>query len=112
MSASQKNRDKTRGRRQFTGQQKGAIVKAHLVDGVPISELCEKHQIQVSQFYFWQKQLFENSHVAFETKRKPTGPTAEQRELEHLRSKLINKNEVIAELMEENVKAKKEYGEL
>ena len=104
--------DKSRGRRQFSGQQKGAIIKAHLLDGVPISELCEKHQIQVSQFYLWQKQLFENSHAAFETKRKVAGPTAEQRELEQLRAKLINKNEVIAELMEENVKAKKESGEL
>ena len=101
-----------RERRHFTGQQKAAIVKAHLIDGVPISDLCEKHQIQVTQFYQWQKQLFENAHTAFESKGKAAGKTADQRRIEQLQVKLIQKNEVIAELMEENVKAKKECGEL
>ncbi|QDU88944.1 Transposase [Pirellulimonas nuda] len=60
-----------RERRHFTGAQKGAIVKAHLVDGVAISELCDKHGIQPTQFYLWQKHLFENCGVAFERKAKP-----------------------------------------
>ena len=37
-----------------------AIVKEHLVDGVPISDLCDRHHLQPTQFYLWQKQLFEN----------------------------------------------------
>ena len=61
-------------------------------------------------FYQWQKQLFEGGSAAFE--RKSSGKSAEQRRIEQLQAKLINKNEVIAELMEENVKAKKECGEL
>jgi len=101
-----------RERRHFSGQQKVAIVKAHLVDGVPISELCDQHQIQPTQFYLWQKQLFENGGAAFERKTKPTGKSVHERKIEQLEAKLVNKNEVIAELMEENVKAKKECGEL
>lgn len=101
-----------RERRHFTGQQKAAIVKAHLVDGTPISDLCEKHQIQVAQFYQWQKQLFENAEAAFQRKGEKSVKSAEQRKIEELQTKLANKNEVIAELMEENVKAKKECGEL
>jgi len=101
-----------RERRHFTGQQKAAIVKAHLVDRVPLSDLCEKHQIQVAQFYQWQKQLFEHADAAFERKGQPLAKSAEQRKIEQLQAKLLNKNEVIAELMEENVKAKKECGEL
>ncbi len=106
------NGSQKRERRHFTAQQKAAIVKAHLVDGVPISDLCDKHQIQVAQFYQWQKQLFENAEVAFERKGKQKAKSAEQRRIEQLQAKLANKNEVIAELMEENVKAKKECGEL
>jgi len=101
-----------RDRRHFTGRQKVAIVKQHLVDGVAISDLCDKHQIQPTQFYQWQKQLFEGGAAAFERKGKTAGKNAQDRKIEHLRAKLINKNEVIAELMEENVKAKKECGEL
>jgi transposase len=111
MNGSQNGSDR-RARRHFTGQQKAAIVKAHLVDGVPISDLCDQHEIQVAQFYQWQKQLFENAEAAFERKGKQAGKSAHERQIEQLRAKLANKNEVIAELMEENVKAKKECGEL
>ncbi len=55
-----------RSRRQITGQQKVEIVKRHLVDGVPVSTLCEEYKIQPTQFYTWQKQLFENGEKAFE----------------------------------------------
>ena len=37
---------------------------------------------------------------------------AKQLRIEQLEAKIANKNEVIAELMEENVRAKKEAGEL
>ena len=35
-----------------------------------------------------------------------------ERRIEHLEAKLVQKNEVISELMEENVRAKKANGEL
>ena len=47
-------------RRQFTGQQKVEIVKRHRVDRVDVSTLCEEYKTQPTQFYTWQKQLFEN----------------------------------------------------
>ena len=70
------NGSNSRERRHFTPQQKVAIVKAHLVDGVPISDLCDRHHIQPAQFYLWQKQLFENGATAFERKTKASGPDA------------------------------------
>ena len=101
-----------RERRHFTGQQKVAIVKQHLVDGLAVSDLCDKHQILPTQFYQCQKQLFENGDAAFQRKGKTAGKSVQDRKIQQLQAKLINKNEVIAELMEENVKAKKECGEL
>jgi len=107
-----KNGSNSRERRHFSPQQKVAVVKEHLVDGVPISDLCDRHHIQPAQFYLWQKQLFENGATAFARKTKAAGPTPAQRQVEALRAKLVTKNEVIAELMEENVLLKKLDGAL
>ena len=107
-----KNGSISRERRHFTPQQKVAVVKAHLVDGVPISDLCDRHHLQPAQFYLWQKQLFENGATAFERKTKHPGPSPQERKLQQLEAKLITKNEVIAELMEECVLLKKVDGAL
>ena len=111
MDAAQ-NGSNLRERRHFSPQQKVAIVKQHLVDKVPISDLCDRHHLQPAQFYQWQKQLFENGATAFERKTKPAGPTPTERQVDALRAKLVSKNEVIAELMEECVLLKKLDGQL
>lgn len=104
----------TRQRRQFTGQQKVEIVKRHLLDGVAVSELCEEYEIQPTQFYMWQKQLFENGEKAFERKSKSpkASVSLEKKRIAKLEAKLVQKNEVVSELLEEHVKLKKELGEL
>ena len=56
-------------------------------------------------FYRWQKQLSENGAAAYERRKDPTLPRS--RRIAKLEKKLASKNEVIAELMEEQVKAKK-----
>jgi len=103
----QDNGSSRRERRHFSAGQKAAIVKQHLVDKVPISDLCEKHDITPNQFYQWQKQLFEGAAAAFEAKRKAGAPDAKDRRIDALETKLANKNEVISELMEECVLLKK-----
>jgi transposase len=40
-------------------QQKIAIVREHLLEKVPISDLCDCYGIHPSLFHTWQKQLFE-----------------------------------------------------
>jgi len=55
-------------RRNFTGQEKVALLRRHLVDKVPVSQVCEKARVQPAQFYTWQKQFFENGAAAFERK--------------------------------------------
>jgi transposase-like protein len=99
-------------RRHFGAAQKVAIVRRHLIDGVSIADLCDEHHLQPTQVYQWQTQLFENGEAAFECKPKPGRKTADERKIAQLEEKLATKNEVIAELMEENVKAKKANGEL
>ena len=98
-------------RRNFTAGEKVSILRAHLLDKVAVSELCEKHGLQPAQFYQWQKQFFENGASAFE--RHPPKPSmTEARRIEALEQKLRRKDEVLGELMEEHVALKKELGEL
>jgi len=98
-------------RKNYTPVEKVAILRRHLIDHVPVSDLCDEHQLSVTLFYAWQKQFFENGPAAFERKGKaPHGHL--QQTIAALRDKLQRKNEVVAELMEEHIKLKKELGEL
>ncbi len=59
-----------RERRNFSGAEKMAILQEHLIDKVPVSEVCEKHGFQPTLFYHWQKKLFEQGAVVFEQPRR------------------------------------------
>lgn len=65
----------TKGRRHFTGQEKVSILRRHLVDKVPVSDLCEEHGIHPTLFYRWRKNWFEQGAVVFDTSR-PEGKIA------------------------------------
>jgi len=98
-------------RKHVNPDQKVAILKRYLVEKTPISDLCDEYGIQPSQVYQWQKVLFENGAAAFERPGR-RGEDAKDRKLAVLEAKVQQKNEVIAELMEENVRAKKAIGGL
>lgn len=103
-----------RERKQWTGSEKLAILKRYMVEKTPISDLCDEFQLQPSQIYNWQAQLFEQGAAAFDRKpgKQPVADAAKDRRIAQLEAKLVQKNEVIAELMEENVREKKANGEL
>jgi len=105
-----------RERRSFTGAEKMAILREHLIEKVPISQVCEKHGVTPTLFYHWQKKLFEDGAAVFEQHGKLDRQSAERRtearRIEALQAKLQQKNEVLAELMGEHVALKKSLGEL
>lgn len=96
--------------RRHSPEQKMSILKRHLLDHVPISQVCEEAGIHPNLFYRWQKQLFENGAAVFDAKRPQADPNAKR--VETLERKLQTKNEVLAELMEAHVALRKELGEL
>ena len=96
-------------RNNYTAQEKVFILKRHLVDRVPASDLCDEYNLQPTVFYRWQKEFFENGASAFE-KDNANRKRAEQKRIEQLEIKLQTKNEVLSELMEEHVQLKKERG--
>ena len=52
-------------RRQFSAEQKIAVLRRHLLEHVAVSDLCDEYGIQPSVLYRWQQQLFENGAAAF-----------------------------------------------
>ncbi len=98
-------------RKNYTAEEKVAILRRHLLEKVPISDLCEELGLHPTMFYRWQKEFFENGAAAFQQKARPNHQ-AEQERIEYLEKKIQTKDEVLAELMAEHVALKKTLGEL
>jgi transposase-like protein len=100
-------------RRHFTADQKAEAVRRHVSGKEAVSDLADELGVQPSQIHNWVKQVLDQADKAFQ---RTTGnrrtDEARERQIEQLEAKLATKNEVISELMEENVKAKKATGEL
>lgn len=97
-------------RRYFTPGEKVQILKLHLLDKQPVSEVCQKFDLQPTVFYRWLTQFFENGEKAFTTERSKEKPLTDK--IKKLETKLATKNEVVSELMEAHLKLKKDLGEL
>lgn len=108
----------SRTRRMFTSTQKAEVVRRHLKDQVPVSQLATELDVQPSQIHQWVQAALSQIERTFETPEKKPVRSAkkleqlQQKRIHQLEQKLNLKNEVIAELMEENVKAKKLNGDL
>jgi transposase-like protein len=98
-------------RKNYTAEEKVAILRRHLLEKTPVSDLCDELGLQPTVFYRWQKEFFENGTAAFQQKSRPNHQ-AEQERIEYLEKKIQTKDEVLAELMAEHVALKKSLGEL
>lgn len=98
--------------RVFSPAEKVAILKRHLVEKVPVSDLCEEYSLHVNAFYHWLKIFFENGAAAFAAagKARPAVDPRDSR-IEQLEAKLTRKNEVVAELLEAHTELKKSLGD-
>lgn len=104
-----------RKRRQFSNEEKAAILRRHMVDKVAVSDLCNELGIQPSLFYYWQRQAMENLAAALSGPG-PEGPSRREKQLAaenaRLGERLAKKDNVIAEISAEYVKLKNELGDL
>ena len=98
-------------RHNYTSQEKVAVLKRHLIDHIPVSDLCDEYHLQPTVFYRWQKDFFENGAAALE-KSSSRRKKAEEKRIQQLETKLQTKNEVLSELLEEHIKLKKDLGVL
>jgi len=100
-------------RRRFSAAEKVAVLREHFIDKMPVSQVCDKHGLNPTVFYRWQKEFFEKGTMVFEVRDERPGRQTKELEArnEALRAKLVRKDEVIAELLEDHVRLKKELGE-
>ncbi|MGH7663427.1 MAG: transposase [Gemmatimonadaceae bacterium] len=107
--------DNGRKRRQFTPDEKATILRRHLSDKVPVSDLCDEYRIQPSLFYVWQKQAMDNLGAAFQDGRSRHGreraAASERERIAALEARLLRKDGVIAQVSEEYLALKKKLGE-
>jgi len=112
---SRKKSTSARHRRQFTPEEKATILRRHLADKVPVSDLCDEYHIHPSLFYVWQNQVWENLSPALQDGRTRRGEEhairLERTRVAALEAKLARKDAVIAEISEEYLALKKKLGE-
>ena len=100
-------------RQHYSAPEKVNILRLHLLEKKPVSDLCDQYGLHPTVFYRWQKEFFENGAAAFDNagKRRKFVPEAKDRKIAALEEKLQQKNEVLAEVMQEYVTLKKALGE-
>ena len=55
-----------KNRTSYTAQEKVVILRKHLLEKTPISDICEQYELRPTVFYHWQKQFFEQGARTFE----------------------------------------------
>ena len=99
-------------RRRIGGEKKISILRKLLVDGVPMSQLCDEHSVQPTQVYQWQRQLFQQGAAIFDrsVQKSRTIQNQYDKKIAKLEETIQDRNEVVAELLQEHVQLKKEIG--
>ena len=97
-------------RKSYSPAEKVRLLKEHLVNGVPVSKICDENQLQPTVFYRWQRQFFENGAAAFKNDQDREAARLKKK-IASLEEKVAKKNEVLGELMEEHLTLKKNLGE-
>lgn len=96
-------------RKTYSAERKVLILREHFEKNVNVADICEKYRIHPNIFYRWKKELFEKAVDQFSQKNSKNKVKSEISDLE---KRLKDRNEVIAELLQENLKLKKLSGEI
>ena len=102
-------------RKKYSAQEKVRLLRLHLIEKEPVSDICDHHGVNPNVFYRWQKLFFENGAAAFDQAgngRKDSHAKKLERQNARLKDRLAGKDEVIAEIMASHVQLKKSLGEV
>ncbi len=93
-------------RKRMSAKEKMMILREFLENKVQIGELAEKYHIHPNVIYNWKKTLFEKGDTLFEDKREKTNNKSEEK-ISRLETKLKDRNSLISEILEDNIRLKK-----
>ena len=102
-------------RKKFSPEGKVRLLRLHLIEKEPVSDICDQHGLNPNVFYNWQKIFFENGATAFARSGSGVKDSCSkklERQNAQLQAKLSGKNEVIAEIMASHVQLKKSLGQI
>lgn len=97
----------TNKQNRYSETAKVKALKQHLLEGVAVSEVCDRIGVAPSVFYKWQQKLFSNAGAALNEPRKSKNPVLEGGKIKRLEERLQQREEALAELMIEHVALKK-----
>jgi transposase-like protein len=93
-------------KKHYTPEFKVKIVREYLENQVSISILSEQYKINPNLIYKWKKDLFEGASEIFTRKQVEIDRKSETK-IKLLEEKIRHKDSLISELVEDNVKLKK-----
>jgi len=98
-----------KAKRRYTSEEKAMILREHLENHVPISELAEQYDLHINAIYKWKKQMFESAPGSFSGTEKKANKVllAAQRRIEELEKTLAIRESLIADLVADNMSMKK-----
>lgn len=91
-------------KRKFNAEFKVQLLREHLENQIPIGKLCEQHNINPNLLYLWKKELFAG---AIDTFSKKYIGKADGGKIFRLEEKLKDKDSLISEIVEDNLRLKK-----
>ena len=105
----------TKRYKKFSADEKVRLLRLHLIEKEPVSDICDRYGINPNSFYNWQKAFFENGAAALApngNSRNDNKTKKLENKISKLEAKLANKDEVIAEIMASHIELKKNLGEI
>ena len=91
-------------KRKFTAEFKVNVLREHLENQVPVGKICEQYNVHPNLFYLWKKELFTGAIETFSGKK--TGK-ADSEKFTRLEEKIKDKDSLISEIVEDNLRLKK-----
>ena len=95
-------------RKNYSPAKKVQILKKHLVDRIPLSDICDQYDLHPTVFYRWQKAFFENGASAFE-KHKDNAKIRLEKKVNALEQKLTKESILVRN---DSMKVLKEFEEI
>jgi len=94
-------------RKRYTPEEKVLVLREVVEDGKAVSTVANDHELNPSLLLNWRKQMVEGARETFRIKRVDINDKAGERRAKELEAKLLERENLIAELAQENLELKK-----